>query len=201
MATKIEQITKGDDNIYPVTKSEAVYMDDGNTLQSFADSTLTAEESIPIEPLTPTVSTDMIIDGAVTNNKIDDGAVTDSKIGWNTITDVLYNGPSATSGTVYFSKQVTDYDIITIQFYRKAGNSNVNSVSILNPANGKPVSLTVSVPNDNNTMSFYAARGTLNTSSFSFNAGCAVAFSASGLVGFGAGNELCIEKVIGVKLH
>ena len=59
MAT-IEQLTKDNNNIYPVTKAEAVYDEDDTTVQSRIDSAVYATDPEPIEPETPWVTNSML---------------------------------------------------------------------------------------------------------------------------------------------
>ena len=59
MAT-IEQLTKDGDNIYPVTKAEAVYDDDNVTVQSRIDSGVYLDDTATPEPETPWVTGSMI---------------------------------------------------------------------------------------------------------------------------------------------
>lgn len=72
MATYIKTLKEDNGDItYPQTKAEAVLLNNGSDLETELSQYVTAEDIASTSALTPPVQTNMIADGAVTDEKID----------------------------------------------------------------------------------------------------------------------------------
>lgn len=72
MATYIKTLKEDNGDItYPQTKGSAVLLNNGSDLETELSQYVTAEDIASTSAVTPTITTAMIVDGAVTSDKID----------------------------------------------------------------------------------------------------------------------------------
>lgn len=97
---KIKQLKELEEIIYPITKGEAVSLDNNSNVQIEMDKTIRAKDPVGVEPVEATVSTNMIQADAITTEKILDGSVTTDKLANTSVTTAKLADGSVTNAKI-----------------------------------------------------------------------------------------------------
>lgn len=96
----IKQLKELEETIYPITKGEAVSLNNNSNVQIEMDKTIRAKDPVDVEPVEAIVSTDMIQDGAITTEKILDGSVNTDKLANASVSTAKLEDGSVTNAKI-----------------------------------------------------------------------------------------------------
>lgn len=120
MATYTKTLKEDNGDItYPQTLASAVFTSDNSDVQTKLNSCVTATEIAPAEGITPSITTSMIQDNAVTADKIEGGTSLSTLASGSTVEVV----GTTTGNSANYAWKYADGRLINFQHYEVSGNA------------------------------------------------------------------------------